>query len=171
MKKSDIKAGGEYIAKDHGKLTVVRVDAIRGNNYTATNLATGRKTRFHSAAKFLAVATPETAPSEGAIEGSAASVLKLFDSALPAVREYAARQIARAMTTVTVESSDLPRNYGTLRVSLEDVVWLPYNTKYAYRLALRDFDRMIQGNGERLHCSQVAEPSSVMLIGCGIPTR
>ena len=67
MKKHEIKAGCIYVAKVSGKLTTVRVDAIRddgvhiriggrstlsGTRYDVTNLATGRRTTFRSAAKF-----------------------------------------------------------------------------------------------------------------------
>lgn len=70
MKKAEIKVGGIYIAKVSNKLTRVRVDAIRdvegrssgesywkkttpsSTRYEITNLVTGRKTTFRSAAKF-----------------------------------------------------------------------------------------------------------------------
>lgn len=63
MKKNEIQVGGHYVAKVSGKLTTVRVDAIRENElarylnhtmprYDVTNLSTGRKTTFRSAAKF-----------------------------------------------------------------------------------------------------------------------
>lgn len=64
MKKNEIKVGGHYRAKVNGKMVTVRVDAIRaalsrlsgagkeGTYYDVTNLATGRKTTFRSAAKF-----------------------------------------------------------------------------------------------------------------------
>lgn len=61
MKKNEIKVGGKYLAKVSGKLTTVRVDAIREREnhndrtstvYDVTNLATGQKTTFRSAAKF-----------------------------------------------------------------------------------------------------------------------
>lgn len=70
MKKAQIKVGGIYVAKVSGKLTRVRVDAIRDVSrqrgydyagklvyvdsqvYDVTNLATGRKTTFRSASKF-----------------------------------------------------------------------------------------------------------------------
>lgn len=63
MKKNEIVKGGHYTAKVNGKLTTVRVDRIceySGNTareygktcYDVTNLATGRKTTFRSAAKF-----------------------------------------------------------------------------------------------------------------------
>lgn len=74
MKKNEIRVGGHYTAKVAGKLTTVRVDAIRelcgfgGVNsvyqtltgrrvrettmYDVTNLRTGRRTTFRSAAKF-----------------------------------------------------------------------------------------------------------------------
>ena len=70
MKKSEIKIGGTYTAKVSGKLTIVRVDAIRESRryrtvtygglrelrettvYDVTNLTTNRKTVFRSAAKF-----------------------------------------------------------------------------------------------------------------------
>ena len=61
MKKNEIKVGGLYLAKVSGKITTVRVDAIRKGGFTSggsqtaydvTNLKTGRKTTFRSAAKF-----------------------------------------------------------------------------------------------------------------------
>jgi len=64
MKAKDIKVGGHYTAKIAGNLTTVRVDAIRQrytnsrgqsccrDHYDVTNLRTGRKTTFRSAAKF-----------------------------------------------------------------------------------------------------------------------
>lgn len=70
MKKSEIKVGGLYQSKVNGQIVTVRVDAIdyigdgfrvgghgrrgRGNTlaYRITNLATGRKLTFKSAAKF-----------------------------------------------------------------------------------------------------------------------
>lgn len=65
MKKHEIKVGGHYIAKVSGKLTTVKVEAIRKTNsyrahqphtpvtrYDVTNLTTGRRTTFRSAAKF-----------------------------------------------------------------------------------------------------------------------
>ena len=73
MKAKDIVLGGKYVAKVSGKLTTVRVDAIRevshyaGTSYGSaskyreqtvydvTNLTTGRKTVFRSAAKFQRV--------------------------------------------------------------------------------------------------------------------
>jgi hypothetical protein len=69
MKKSEVQVGRHYRAKVSGVLAVVRVDAIRSvpkrriNNYIGqsggsdasvydvTNLRTGRKTTFRSAAK------------------------------------------------------------------------------------------------------------------------
>ncbi len=70
MKKNEIKVGGHYRAKVNGALTTVRVDAIRESArlngpvrtgwltprsvtiYSVTNLRTGRKLTFRSAAKF-----------------------------------------------------------------------------------------------------------------------
>ena len=64
MKKSEIKVGGHYLAKVGGRVVTVRVDVIRaalsrlsgagkeGTFYDVTNLTTGRKTTFRSAARF-----------------------------------------------------------------------------------------------------------------------
>lgn len=66
MLKKEIKVGGKYIAKVSNKLTVVRVDSIKEYDgfrgqyrrvraetcYHCTNLNTGRKLNFRSAAKF-----------------------------------------------------------------------------------------------------------------------
>lgn len=80
MKKAEIKVGGHYKAKVSGNLVTVRVDEIRevagvrpmfgrtpySNVYDVTNLKTGRKTTFRSAAKFRSVAgpVPGTSPQE-----------------------------------------------------------------------------------------------------------
>ena len=62
MKKSEIAIGHHYFAKVHGKLVIVRVDAIQDTGlsgkiaYDVTNLSTGRRTTFRSAAKFRGVA-------------------------------------------------------------------------------------------------------------------
>lgn len=74
MKASEIEKGGKYIAKVSGVLTTVRVDEIRevttycgscnrpygrGERtvYDVTNLKTGRRTTFKSAAKFRRAVT------------------------------------------------------------------------------------------------------------------
>ncbi len=66
MKASEIKVGGLYEAKISDRVVTVRVDAIRKRGtasrvgrevtvYDVTNLTTGRKTTFRSAAKFRGV--------------------------------------------------------------------------------------------------------------------
>lgn len=62
MRKHEIKIGGVYTARVSGRLTTVRVEAIRERGYgttirnmpyyDVTNLATGRRLTFRSAAKF-----------------------------------------------------------------------------------------------------------------------
>ncbi len=61
MKGSEIKVGGLYMAKVNAKLVTVRVDKVeslpngKGGTetcYNVTNLSTGRRTKFYSAAKF-----------------------------------------------------------------------------------------------------------------------
>lgn len=79
MKKSEIKVGGLYKAKVSNRLTTVRVDAIRewgapsvgtGTRYDVTNLTTGRKTTFRSAAKFREEVKPKVmADSKKNLEG------------------------------------------------------------------------------------------------------
>lgn len=78
MKQDEIRIGGRYLARISGKVVPVRVEAIRdtltarrGPSYTGmprtrlrlvydvTNLATGRKTTFRSAAKFRGPAPAE----------------------------------------------------------------------------------------------------------------
>lgn len=75
MKKNEIKVGGHYQAKVSNKITMVRVDLIRevvgykgreSTVYDVTNLSTGRKTVFHSAAKFRAEANKITAANDEA---------------------------------------------------------------------------------------------------------
>ena len=67
MKKNEIEVGGYYRAKVSGNLVTVRVDEIGeresnefrrkgGTYYRVTNLNTGRKLTFQSAAKFRRVA-------------------------------------------------------------------------------------------------------------------
>ena len=65
MKKAEIRVGGMYTARVSGNFVTVRVDIIRDRSdhkgysltaYDVTNLNTGRKTTFYSAAKFRAEA-------------------------------------------------------------------------------------------------------------------
>lgn len=67
MKANEITVGGVYEAKVSGKLTRVRVDRIEDGytwqdrpvrRYHVTNLVSGRKTVFRSAAKFRRVVQP-----------------------------------------------------------------------------------------------------------------
>lgn len=68
MKAAEIKVGERYLAKVNGRVVTVRVDAVRERYistrtqtvYDVTNLTTGRKTTFRSAAKFRASAAPNT---------------------------------------------------------------------------------------------------------------
>lgn len=75
MKAKEIQIGGHYSAKVSGNLTTVRVDAIRETSsyrahqpytpvtrYDVTNLATGRKITFRSAAKFRCVVKTQVLP-------------------------------------------------------------------------------------------------------------
>ena len=75
MKKQEITVGGLYLAKVSGNVVTVRVDHIRTSSgyesrtsthsvksstlYDVTNLSTGRKTTFRSAAKFRGPAHPQ----------------------------------------------------------------------------------------------------------------
>ncbi len=80
MLKNQIRVGGLYKAKVSGNVVTVRVDLIRDEGdafhgrhayyskmrYDVTNLATGRKTTFKSAAKFRsAVSLSEWTPLDG----------------------------------------------------------------------------------------------------------
>lgn len=71
MKKNDIVVGGHYWAKVNGQVVTVRVDAIREGGFTrggsqtaydVTNLTTGRRTTFRSAAKFRSKAGDKKRP-------------------------------------------------------------------------------------------------------------
>lgn len=87
MKKHEIQVGGIYTAKVSGRLTTVRVDAIREydpsfggsfrrsntqTRYDVTNLATGRRTTFRSAAKFR---SPAKQPKQTNVEEVTGRVL------------------------------------------------------------------------------------------------
>jgi hypothetical protein len=107
MKRSEIKVGGEYLAKVNGCLTIVRVDSIRDRHnssayqksttpiYEVTNLNTGRTTTFHSAAKFRGVS--------GA--GNNAEGEKRSDPTAPAAKTPALTQTTQTdrLTAATVE--------------------------------------------------------------------
>ncbi len=84
MKAKDIVVGGKYQAKVSGKIVTVRVDEIRSQFrpsfgrgsaigrdrviYQVTNLATGRKTTFRSAAKFRSEARDPNTAFEGRLK-------------------------------------------------------------------------------------------------------
>src|SRR6185503_5121579 len=73
MKASQIKPLGIYTAKVSNNLTQVQVNQIRTRRsdgrtvYEVTNLKTGRKTTFESAAKFRSEATKESADDKSGI--------------------------------------------------------------------------------------------------------
>src|SRR5688500_12221460 len=79
MKKAEIEVGSLYVAKVNGRLTTVRVDAIREResfgrgrattSYQVTNQRTGRKTMFRSAAKFRSRAATTATPTVNASMG------------------------------------------------------------------------------------------------------
>ncbi len=79
MKAKEIVVGGKYVARISGKLTTVRVDQIRARGpigrvaretivYDVTNLSTGRKTTFRSAAKFRHAAGDPSGAFEGRLK-------------------------------------------------------------------------------------------------------
>ncbi len=80
MKAKEIIVGAKYVARISGRLVTVRVDAIRdwesslrsgGHGktlYDVTNLSTGRKTTFRSAAKFRSVAHDTGGAFEGRLK-------------------------------------------------------------------------------------------------------
>jgi len=49
MKKSEVKIGGVYTAKVTDKLVSVRIDAVKGTGWSATNMATGKTIHIKSA--------------------------------------------------------------------------------------------------------------------------
>jgi len=76
MKQTEIKKNGLYVAKVSGNLVTVRVDGIEQmsfyndkirdrTRYHVTNLKTGRKTIFRSAAKFRHPAPQQQTPAQG----------------------------------------------------------------------------------------------------------
>ena len=82
MRKHEIRIGGLYTARVSGRFVTMRVDNIRsgfGTNqrdttlYDVTNLTTGRRTTFRSAAKFRAEVKPADPTSKGAESSSTAS--------------------------------------------------------------------------------------------------
>lgn len=93
MKKSEIKVGGLYLAKVGGTITTVRVDKISEHcgvshrtmtHYEVTNLKTGRKTTFHSAAKFRGPApSPKADPLDAAHAAFDAAVTRNIEVAPP----------------------------------------------------------------------------------------
>ena len=80
MKAKEITVGGKYVARISGELTTVRVNQIRdwesslrsgGHGktlYDVTNLSTGRKTTFRSAAKFRSIAGDPSGAFEGRLK-------------------------------------------------------------------------------------------------------
>lgn len=73
MRKHEIKVGGLYLAKVSGQVTTVRVDSIVDSNvygpvkvrYNVTNLRTGRRCTFESAAKFRGEAKADNLAQNG----------------------------------------------------------------------------------------------------------
>ena len=49
MKKNEVKVGGVYTAKVSDKVVPVRIDAVKGTGWSATNMATGKTIHIKSA--------------------------------------------------------------------------------------------------------------------------
>jgi hypothetical protein len=136
MKKSEIKIGGHYLAKVNGKVVTVRVDAIRTgprgiskndySSYDVTNLATGRKTTFRSAAKFRRPINPVEVERFG-IAGALANELmiqraeqeRLEDEQRPDPTEPST---ATATSTSPGCSGPLTPTFGGLSAKLQDAL-------------------------------------------------
>jgi len=51
MKKNEVKVGGVYTAKVSDKVVPVRIDAVKGTGWSATNMATGKTIYIKSAGR------------------------------------------------------------------------------------------------------------------------
>lgn len=90
MKANEIKVGGVYVAKVGGNLTRVRVDAIWINyagytQWNVTNLKTGRRTTFRSAAKFRSAV--EASPRSRAVREETKRLFDRAQEAMPSAPE------------------------------------------------------------------------------------
>jgi exodeoxyribonuclease-5 len=125
MKAKDIKQGHHYETKIGGKLTVVKVDRINeereptlGTNrsrktgkmtFEVTNLSTGRKTTFRSAAKFRREATP----------GSL--VMEHENKRIKRLQEQVAEKVIRPTIDKLVEQGVLPKPTGEVKIEYPNV--------------------------------------------------
>ena len=129
MKKNEIKVNGHYTAKISGNLVTVRVDSIDGHGskevptkYRITNLNTGRKTTFRSAAKFRAPVADKKTPGIGGQYSSPATTEcpKLSQSEQRRVKqieskystEKGATEEERQEAQDILESSDLASKFN-----------------------------------------------------------
>jgi len=62
MKKNEVKIGGVYTAKVSDKVVPVRVDAVKGTGWSATNLATGKTIYIKSAQRLRGPAKQPATP-------------------------------------------------------------------------------------------------------------
>jgi len=62
MKKNEVKIGGVYTAKVSDKVVSVRINAVKGTGWSATNLATGKKIYIKSAQRLRGPAKDPTEP-------------------------------------------------------------------------------------------------------------
>lgn len=129
MKKADIVVGGKYSAKVSGRIVTVRVDAIRERPATATfrgrtvfdvtNLDTGRKLTFDSAAKFRGEVKEKVEDKKGADPTTVrtVSVERLSDTPSPP-----APKSAGGSTTVSVTTSKPKFEGGSVMTAKQPIV-------------------------------------------------
>ena len=128
MNKHEIKVGGHYVAEVSGKLTTVRVDEVIESHYNqrigrhftggykVTNLATGRKTSFRSAAKFRQAIDPRKVEKYGIAGAIAAEEMDaVTEVARPGVGEPAS--IREAQEAVPEDSQGDDSRVPTARVA------------------------------------------------------
>ncbi len=120
MKKDEIRVGGLYTARVSGRYVTVRVDTIRECGgydqavYDVTNLTTGRKATFRSAAKFRSGVVPGNGPQPLSYHGEEADPLRP-ESEVEASAELEGEQRSDPTPALTaeVQPADTNQQLGT----------------------------------------------------------
>lgn len=124
MKKAEIKVGGMYLAKISGVIVTVRVNAIRDSIqarnksvtvYDVTNLRTGRKTTFRSAAKFRGPSVSSARPNSGGLTAPPTISVEEGDRLLADIQggEHSPDPTLAIASTATVPSRMSPATSAT----------------------------------------------------------
>ena len=110
MKKNEVRIGGVYAAKVSDKVVSVRIDAVKGTGWSATDLATGKTIYIKSAQRLRGPAkhTASTAAQKATTsDAGCKKTAKATTKAKPTVRPIASFKLRCIIDSLSLLNSQL----------------------------------------------------------------